>query len=64
MRRANSFVISLTNARPIAPLKTLTGHAERIFSVAFSPNEGPLASASQDKTVRLWNLRRANPLPF
>ncbi|MEH1940985.1 MAG: NB-ARC domain-containing protein [Nostoc sp.] len=39
----------------LQPFRVLHGHSNRIFSVAFSSNGQFLASASADRTIKLWN---------
>jgi WD40 repeat protein len=36
--------------------KTLKGHRSSVINISFSPDGGFLASASRDKTARVWNV--------
>ena len=42
------------SAKPVA---RMTGHQDLIYSVRFSPDGSTIASASQDKSIKLWRAR-------
>ncbi|MDT5121157.1 MAG: eukaryotic-like serine/threonine-protein kinase [Acidobacteriota bacterium] len=47
--------ISLSPIEERSP-RTLSGHKDYVFLVAFTPDSSRLISASADKTVRVWNV--------
>ena len=65
MKKLRRWALTLLLASPLflpmrvatAQLKaTLEGHTKVVWSVAFSPDGGTLASGSWDQTVRLWDV--------
>lgn len=51
-----SGVTKIWNVQDMERVATLRGHTERVTSVAFSPSEKYLATASADHTAILWDL--------
>ena len=49
--------MKLWEARSGKLLRTLEGHTDEVWSVAFDPQGGTLASGSDDETVKLWEAR-------
>ncbi|MDE0504144.1 MAG: dockerin type I domain-containing protein, partial [Candidatus Poribacteria bacterium] len=54
--------IRLWDARTGEHKHTLEGHTHDIWSLAFSPDGGTLASGSEDHTIRLWDIRTGDLL--
>lgn len=42
--------------------KTFVGHSDNVWSVDFSPSQQIIATCSQDRTIKLWNLETGDCL--
>ena len=51
----------LVSRRRLRILLVLHGHEKPVTALAFSPDGRWLATGSKDQTVRLWDLRAADP---
>jgi WD40 repeat protein len=51
-----SHIIQLWEASNGRVIRTLTGHSDRINSVAFSASEKIIVSGSEDSTIRFWDI--------
>ncbi|KAL9615212.1 MAG: hypothetical protein Q9167_000306 [Letrouitia subvulpina] len=58
--------VKIWDASTGKPLHTLEGHLAGISSIAWSPDSKILASGSDDKSIRLWNVStgKAYPVPL
>lgn len=60
-QNGNVRLIDIENKRPIT---TLVGHSSTITDIKFSSDGRSIATASKDRTIRLWNRNRINAQPI
>jgi WD40 repeat protein/class 3 adenylate cyclase/tRNA A-37 threonylcarbamoyl transferase component Bud32 len=53
------FAATRAAGEDVAPVRTLRGHGDQVWAVAFSPDGRRLASASKDGEVKVWPLETA-----
>jgi WD40 repeat protein len=50
-------VISSNSSGPILPMRIFSGHSRAVLDLAFSAQGEFLASSSQDRSIRLWDVK-------
>src|SRR5436309_202098 len=55
---SSDLTINLCSTETLQELATLQGHGERVNAVKFSPSSALLASASDDRSIRLWDVAK------
>jgi len=48
--------VESTKIKDDREIRTLSGHSNPVWSVAFSPDGSKLASGSDDKTIKIWSV--------
>lgn len=60
-REAGDLEFELPPDRASTPVSRRAGHAGAIFGLCFSPSGRYLASCSEDRTIRVWDLQTSPP---
>lgn len=61
---AQDKAIHLFDVTTGSPIRTLRGHRDQVFSVAFSPDGQKLASGTWSGNIRLWDIKRGRAQTF
>jgi WD40 repeat protein len=60
----NTGIVKIYDSQSAMVIRTLSGHTSTIEQITFNHSGGFMATASKDKTVRLWNLNRLKEQPM